>query len=97
MDGDIDEAITRDAIVLFTVWANKKIINTGDILPSQRITKWRPTKNIAIITTKVDLRKILVNLNTSVPMCFSVLFQDRNVLRLKLNTIPDANLSFTSV
>lgn len=81
-DADIDEEITRDALKLFTEWKNKDGLGHDDVFATQTLNKWRPlTNNVAIITTREDLKRLVAHIKT----CdhFKTLFCFKNVLRVQ--------------
>ena len=84
-DANIDEEVNRDAIILFTHWANKKFLTERDILLSQRLTVWRPKRNVALISSRMDLSELIKKLPKITVKSFTVLFRHENVLRLKMS------------
>ena len=53
-----------------------------DVTPHQKLNKWRPKNNIALITPKDELE--LLTKDLIVCKKFHVLFTNENILRLKL-------------
>ena len=85
-DADIDEEITRDALKLFTAWMKKDELGPKDVFVTQTLNKWRPLpNNVAIITTRQDLRKLVAHMKT----CdnFKTLFCFKNVLRVQYTSV----------
>ena len=79
----MDKETIKRAILLFTHWSRKETISKGNILPTQRLNKWRPKGNIALITSKKDLLKLTECFTECAN--FIILFSNENVLRVKRN------------
>ena len=87
LDSKITTEIARDASQVFAHWPMNETIDTKLLGPSQTLTKWRPTANVALITNTEDLQALarkmpkehIANPNIK---SFTVLFQYDNILRL---------------
>ena len=88
LDSNITTEISRDASIVFAHWPTSNTIDKSMLGPSQKVTKWRPTHNVALITDTKDLStlaKKISNESARNPTikCFHVVFQYENVLRLE--------------
>lgn len=87
LDSRITSEIARDVSVVFAHWPGTEIFDGNLLRQGQRISKWRPKQNVALITNTMDLRFLarempkhyLKNDNIT---AFKVMFQHENVLRL---------------
>ena len=90
LDSKITTDISRDVSTVFVHWPVNKPIDTNLLGPSQVVTKWRPTANLALITNQEDLRILAGTMPGKYPAnpnirSFTVLFQYDNVLRLAIS------------
>ena len=81
----IDDEIKSMVISIFRYWRTEEII----IINQQKIKKWRPKRNVALLTNRLDLfelfRIIAAKTETKSDFSnFSTVFQTPSVLRLKI-------------
>ena len=81
-DGIINPDIKRKAIGIFNFWKKEGIYLIGE----QKISKWRPSKNIALITNVKDLYGLYneINEGDTAEAKFTnntLLFETKSVLR----------------
>ena len=88
LDSNITTKISRDAGIVFSHWPGANVIDKSILGPSQAVKKWRPSKNIALISNAQDLSLLtgeimkIYKKNENIKS-FQVLFQYDNILRLK--------------
>ena len=88
LDSNITTEISRDASIVFAHWPTSNTVDKSILGPSQRITKWRPTHNVALISDTKDLSSLARRMpnefvkNLKID-CFHVIFQYENILRLE--------------
>ena len=82
-DGKVTKQIKHNAMKLFSHWYKKRYISMKNLLPGQKLNKWRPKDGIAIITCSEKLFKLTCDLSESV-LDHEILFEFENVLRVKI-------------
>ena len=87
LDSSVTTEISRDVSVVFAHWPVTELFDNNLLLQSQRISRWRPLRNVALITNKTDLRILAAKMPERYPRntdisSFRVLFQYDNILRL---------------
>ena len=83
-NGILTDNIKEKALKIFNSWKN----NGVQKLPEQRIAKWRPKKNVALVTATEDILKLYKQLENqmvmNLPGNVTFLFENETVLRLRI-------------
>ena len=81
LDSNVTPELIYEAKTLFASWIGNGRIST--LYPSQKLSKWRPQGNIALITNRYDFEQMARSAERSQDILFETVFLFDNILRLQ--------------
>lgn len=87
LDSRVTTEIARDVSVVFAHWPGTDLFDKSLLQQGQRISQWRPNRNVALITNATDLHILADRIAERHPKndnitAFKAVFQYDNILRL---------------